>query len=46
MKGIYRVRDQNPDKSNNFFKQNVINEKLNKIINYKKLFYMTLGGSL
>ena len=26
---IYRVRHQNPDKSNNFFKQNVFNEKLN-----------------
>jgi len=24
-----RVRHQNPDKSNNFFKQNVFNEKLN-----------------
>jgi len=26
---IYRMRHQNPDKSNNFFKQNVFNEKLN-----------------
>jgi len=25
----YRVRHQNPDKSNNFFKQNVFNEKSN-----------------
>jgi len=25
---LYRVRHQNPDKSNNFFKQNVFNEKL------------------
>ena len=26
---IYRMRHQNPNKSNNFFKQNVFNEKLN-----------------
>jgi len=27
----YKLRHQNPDKSNNFFKQNVIYEKLNVI---------------
>ena len=32
----YRMRHQNPDKSNNFFKQNVFNEKLN-IINIQKI---------
>jgi len=30
---MYRVRYQNPNKSNNFFKQNVFNEKLNIIKN-------------
>jgi len=37
---IYRVRHQNPDKSNNFFKQNVFNEKLNIT---KNLFIWHLG---
>jgi len=27
--GMYKLRNQNPDKSNNFFTQNVFNEKLN-----------------
>jgi len=31
--GMYKVHHQNPDKSNNFFKQNVFNEKLNIIKN-------------
>ena len=35
------MRHQNPEKSNNFFKQNVFNEKLNN-----NSFYMALGGSL
>ena len=35
---MYKMRHQNPDKSNNFLKQNVFNEKLNII---KKPF--TLG---
>jgi len=35
---VYRMLHQNPDKSNNFLKQNVFNEKLNII---KKPF--TLG---
>jgi len=34
----YRMRYQNPDKSNNFFKQNVIYEKLN-IISIQKIKY-------
>jgi len=45
----YRMRHQNPDKSNNFFKQNVFNENLNirknslqKIL-YKKFSTWNLG---
>jgi len=37
---MYTVRRQNPDKSNNFFKQNVFNEKLN---NTKNSFTWHLG---
>jgi len=37
------VRHQNPDKSNNFFKQNFINKKIEY---YKKLFYISRSGSL
>jgi len=40
---IYRVRHQNPDKSNNFSKQNFINEKIEY---YKKFFYISRSGSL
>ena len=40
---LYRVRHQNPDKPNNFFKEIVFNEKLNIT---KKSFYMVLGGFL
>jgi len=39
----YRVRHQNLDKSNNIFKQNVFNEKLNITKNF---FFMALGGFL
>jgi len=38
----YRMRHQNPDKSNNFFKQNVFNEKYYKytnIISIQKIKY-------
>jgi len=34
----YRMRHQNPDKSNNFFKQNIFNENLN-VINVQKIEY-------
>jgi len=39
----YRVRHQNPDKSNNFSKQNFINEKIEY---YKKFFYISHSESL
>jgi len=40
------MRHQNPDKSNNFFKQNVFNENLNIRKNsLQKILYMELGGS-
>jgi len=38
---MYRMRHQNPDKSNNFFKQNIFNEKLNIT---KNLFTWHLGN--
>jgi len=40
---MYRVRHQNPDKSNNFSKRNFINEKIEY---YKKFFYISRSGSL
>jgi len=40
---IYRVRHQNPDKSNNFSKRNFINEKIEY---YKKFFYISRSESL
>jgi len=40
---MYMVRHQNLDKSNNFSKQNFINEKIEY---YKKFFYISRSGSL
>ena len=44
-KFMYRMRHQNPDKSNNFFKQNVyFYENLNIII--QKILIWHLGGGI
>jgi len=38
---IYKASHQNPDKSNNFSKQNFINEKIEY---YKKFLYISRGS--
>jgi len=45
-KFTYRVRYQNPDKSNNFCKRNFINFINEKIEYYKKFFYISRSESL